>query len=33
MKTLIKNSANLRLREADEIVFDLSKSINDALEI
>jgi hypothetical protein len=33
MKTLIKNSANPRLREADEVMFELSKSINDAIEI
>lgn len=33
MKTLIKNSANLRLHEADELMFDLNKSINDAIEI
>lgn len=33
MKTLIKNLANLRLREVDEVVFDHSRSINDAIEI
>ncbi len=33
MKTLIKNSANLRLHEGYELMFDISKSINDAKEI
>jgi len=33
MKTLMQDSANLRLHEADELMFDHSKSINDAIEI
>ena len=33
MKTLMQDSANLRLHEADEVMFELSKSINGAIEI